>query len=69
MNDAAADQEILERIRAGDKSACALCIETYGPSLYWLAMRLLQNETDAEDVVQETFLNAFCESLLWTSNS
>ncbi len=59
MNDAAADQEILERIRAGDKSACALCIETYGSSLYWLAMRLLQNETDAEDVVQETFVNAF----------
>ena len=59
MNDAKADQEILERIRAGDKAACALCIETYGPSLYRLALRLMQNETEAEDVVQETFMNAF----------
>lgn len=59
MNDPAADQDILERIRSGDKSACALCIETYGSSLYWLALRLLNNEKEAEDVVQETFLNAF----------
>jgi len=59
MNDLTADHDILERIRSGDKSACALCIETYGSSLYWLALRLLNNEKEAEDVVQETFLNAF----------
>ena len=53
------DEQILTGIRSGDKSACALCIETYGPSLYRLALRLMQNERDAEDVVQETFLNAF----------
>ena len=59
MNNAAADQEILERIQAGDMSACAMCIETYGAPLYRLALRLMQNETEAEDVVQETFMNAF----------
>jgi RNA polymerase sigma-70 factor (ECF subfamily) len=53
------DAIILAGVRSGDKSACALCIETYGPSLYRLALRLMQNEGDAEDVVQETFLNAF----------
>ena len=53
------DEQILAGIRSGDKSACALCIETYGPGLYRLALRLMQNEGDAEDVVQETFLNAF----------
>lgn len=59
MNDENADKEILERIRAGDKSACALCIETYGASLYRLALRLMQDEAEAEDVMQESFMNAF----------
>jgi RNA polymerase sigma-70 factor (ECF subfamily) len=62
INNPSADETdalILAGIRSGDKSACALCIETYGPSLYRLALRLMQNERDAEDVVQETFLNAF----------
>lgn len=36
-----------------------MCIDKYGPALYRLALRLMQNEGDAEDVVQETFLNAF----------
>ncbi len=53
------DDEILARARAGDPSACALCIDTYGPLVYRLALRLMQNEADAEDVVQETFINAF----------
>jgi RNA polymerase sigma-70 factor (ECF subfamily) len=57
--DITTDEEILERIRAGDKAACALCIETYGPIVYRVALRLMQNEADAEDVMQETFLNAF----------
>jgi RNA polymerase sigma-70 factor (ECF subfamily) len=59
MSDVIRDEEILARIRAGDKSGCALCIERYGPSLYRLALRLAGNEKDAEDIVQESFLNAF----------
>ena len=59
MSEIVSDEDILSGIRSGDKSACALCIDKYGPSLYRLALRLMQNERDAEDVVQETFLNAF----------
>ena len=59
MSEIVSDEDILSGIRSGDKSACALCIDKYGPSLYRLALRLMQNEGDAEDVVQETFLNAF----------
>lgn len=59
MFDAALDQELLARIRAGDKLACAECIEHHAPGIYRLALRLMSNESDAEDVVQETFLNAF----------
>ncbi len=53
------DFVLLDRIRAGDKAACALCIEQHGPRLYRLALRLTKDEAEAEDVVQETFLQAF----------
>jgi len=53
------DKEIIARVRRGDKSGCALCIEKYAPSIYRLALRLMENESDAEDIVQETFMNAF----------
>ena len=59
MNETLSDEEILTRIRAGDQSACALCIEKHEADLRGLALRLLKNEADAEDVVQESFLNAF----------
>ncbi|CAG1003037.1 MAG: sigma-70 family RNA polymerase sigma factor [Anaerolinea sp.] len=55
MNDA----EIMAHIRAGDKTACGVCIERYSPAVYRLALRLTEDEQEAEDVTQETFLNAF----------
>ncbi len=55
----AADDDLLERIRAGDPSACAECIERYTPVIRRLALRLVGDEVEAEDVVQETFLHAF----------
>jgi len=59
MSDPISDREIIERIQNGDKSGCAACIEKYGPRIYRLALRLMENEADAEDVMQETFLSAF----------
>lgn len=55
------DQEaaLLERIRAGDKAACGECVELHSPGVYRLALRMMRNEAEAEDVVQETFLSAF----------
>lgn len=59
QNEAQSEAALLARIRAGDKSACAECVERHAPGLYRLALRLLGDEDEAEDVVQETFLNAF----------
>jgi len=59
MTDNSEDHALLARIRAGDKAACAECIEQHSPEVYRLALRLMRNETEAEDVVQETFLSAF----------
>lgn len=59
MNDAAADRRLLERIQSGDKAACAECVERHSADIYRLALRLTGDEQEAEDVMQETFLNAF----------
>jgi RNA polymerase sigma-70 factor (ECF subfamily) len=59
MTDNSEDRALLARIRAGDKAACAECIEQHSPEVYRLALRLMRNEAEAEDVVQETFLSAF----------
>ena len=59
MNDTDSDRALLARIRTGDKSACAECIELHSPGLYRVALRILGDEAEAEDALQETFLNAF----------
>ncbi len=51
--------DLYARIQAGDKSACDECIRIYTPMVYQLALRILGDEAEAEDVTQETFLNAF----------
>lgn len=59
LSGAEADRLMLDRIRAGDKSACAECIERHGPGVYRVALRLMGSPAEAEDVMQETFLSAF----------
>ena len=53
------EADLIYRLKAGDKSACAECIEIHSPLVYRLALRLMGKEADAEDVLQETFLSAF----------
>lgn len=52
------EDALLARIQAGDKEACARCIDHFAPRIYGIALRLMENEADAEDVVQETFIAA-----------
>ncbi len=59
MNELNDEAALLARIQAGDKAACAECINIHSPAVYSLALRLMGSETEAEDVVQETFFNAF----------
>ena len=53
------EKALLARIQAGDKAACAECIDIHSPAVYRLALRLMENEEEAEVVVQDTFFNAF----------
>jgi len=59
MSETYDEAELITQLRAGDKAACARCIEIHSPQVYGLALRLMENEAEAEDVLQETFMNAF----------
>lgn len=52
------EEELVTKIQAGDLSAWTIFVDHYGAGIYRLALRLMKNEADAEDVVQETFINA-----------
>ncbi|MFN2198937.1 MAG: RNA polymerase sigma factor [Anaerolineales bacterium] len=49
----------LEALKAGDRAEFARFVEKNSPIIYRLALRMLGNEQDAEDVLQETFIKAF----------
>ncbi|TFG87726.1 MAG: sigma-70 family RNA polymerase sigma factor [Chromatiales bacterium] len=54
-------KSILERIAQGDQRAVQECIDTYGGLVWSLARRFLRNGADAEDAVQDIFID------LWNS--
>jgi len=49
----------LEKLRAGDRLEFSRMVEAYSSRLYRLALKMLGNQQDAEDVLQETFIKAF----------
>lgn len=51
------DAELVRRAKAGDLCAFETLTEKYESKIYSLAMRILQNPHDAEDVTQQTFLS------------
>ncbi len=59
MIDKEVDKALVTRLKAGDLSACAECVSLHADGLYRLAIRLMEDEAEAEDVLQEAFLSAF----------
>ncbi len=51
------EQQLIEKAKQGDRSAFAQLVNTYSERIYNLALRILRNREDAEDVLQETFLS------------
>jgi RNA polymerase sigma-70 factor (ECF subfamily) len=49
----------VEALRSGDRREFARLVDTYSGPLYRLALKMLGNPPDAEDVLQNTFLKAF----------
>jgi RNA polymerase sigma-70 factor (ECF subfamily) len=50
------EKELINRAKKGDKHALAELVSKYSDKIYNLALRILRNKEDAEDVLQETFL-------------
>ncbi|MDY7010413.1 MAG: sigma factor, partial [Planctomycetota bacterium] len=53
------DAEIARRIRKGDPSAFHGLVDQYSQYLFGLALSLVGNWADAEDILQETYAGAF----------
>jgi len=49
----------IEALRTGDRGEFARLVDAYSGRLHRLALKMLGNEPDAEDVLQNTFLKAF----------
>lgn len=52
--------ELVAAARQGDKNAFARLYELTLQSAYYLALRMLKNEQDAMDIVQDSYIEAFC---------
>lgn len=48
----------MEKLVAGDRAEFARLVDAYSGSIYRLGLKMLGNPQDAEDVLQNTFMNA-----------
>ena len=53
------EQALVERARAGDAQAFTQLVDKYERKIFRLAKNITQNDEDAEDVLQESFLKAY----------
>ena len=56
------DNELLRRIRQGDQDAMAIIFKRYGGAVFSVALRILRDPSQAEDVMQEILFQ------LWRSS-
>ncbi|TMJ64833.1 MAG: RNA polymerase sigma factor [Alphaproteobacteria bacterium] len=55
----AADAELIQRARSRDETAVRSIMQANNRRLYRIARGILRNDSEAEDVVQETYVRAF----------
>lgn len=54
-----ADEELVARIVQGEKHLFDLVVQRYSRRLFRMAVSVLRNEAEAEDVVQDAFVSAY----------
>lgn len=53
------DEELIEKLRAGEAEALTVLFERHGTLVFRVANRILRDDAEAEDVVQQVFLDIF----------
>ncbi len=53
------DRELVDRAREGDKASFGVLVRRHQPRILRVAVHMLRDRGEAEDVTQETFLRAF----------
>ena len=53
------DREVVAQVQQGDRDAFRILVERHSPGVFRLAFRMVRNETEAEDLVQESFIKAY----------
>jgi len=53
------DQQLVERVQSGDQRAFTLLVEKYQRKLGRLLGRMIRDQAEVEDVVQESFIKAY----------
>lgn len=59
MSDRLVDQELVERVQAGDKRAFDLLVLKYQRKVQRLVARFVRDQGEIDDVVQEAFIKAY----------
>jgi RNA polymerase sigma-70 factor (ECF subfamily) len=59
MSDREVDQQLVERVQAGDKRAFELLVIKYQRKVERLLSRIVRDAGEVEDVAQETFIKAY----------
>jgi RNA polymerase sigma-70 factor, ECF subfamily len=59
MPDSSGEGDLVARAQAGDASAFTELVKRYERKIYRLAKNITQNDEDAEDVLQDSFLKAY----------
>ncbi len=53
------DQHYINKVKAGDSNAFAILIDNYKDMVFSLAMKVMKNREEAEEVSQDTFIKAY----------
>lgn len=56
---ALSDEEIVDRVRAGDRALYEIIMRRYNQRLYRIARAILHDDTEAEDVMQDAYVRAY----------
>ncbi len=56
------EEDLLAGLRSHDKYACACMLKRYAGQVYALGLRMMNDEDEAEEVMQETFISA-CKNI------